>query len=153
SAKGLRKKVGDVYRNHPDQHGSKRVDGDEPAPAPATNGRAATNGHARPAVAAPAPAPPRREFAEEELGMTRADTIRLRRVEWIWPGRIPRTMFTLLAGPGKTGKSQLAARIAAGVTAGMRLPDGYRPPGGEWVIALTVEDGDDDMTAPRLTVA
>jgi hypothetical protein len=40
------------------------------------------------------------------------------RVEWVWKGRIPRGMLTLLAGEGGHGKSTLALELAARLSRG-----------------------------------
>ncbi len=44
-------------------------------------------------------------------------------INWLWPGRIPHGQLTLLVGEPGTGKSLLAAELAACVTTGSAWPD------------------------------
>jgi len=43
-------------------------------------------------------------------------------LHWLWPSRIPLGKLTLLIGDPGTGKSLLAADLAARVSAGLPLP-------------------------------
>ena len=43
-------------------------------------------------------------------------------VEWLWPDRFARGKFGLIAGMPDMGKGQIAAFLAAAVTAGIELP-------------------------------
>src|SRR5579864_8056112 len=49
----------------------------------------------------------------------RLSTVRPRAVEWLWTGRIPLGHVTVVLGPRGTGKSMLAADIAARASAGL----------------------------------
>ncbi len=73
---------------------------------------------------------------------------------WLWPGRIPMEKVTLLVGPADSGKSLLAADLAARVSRGDAWPDqpGATQEGGE---VLYVCDSHEVTTAvaPRLTAA
>lgn len=96
-------------------------------------------------------------LVEVELAVRsrRASEYRPRRVDWLWPNRIPLGKLTLIAGDPKVGKSILTAAIAAAVSAGnKRGPDeplGYPTPGD--VIFLSAEDDPEDTICPRLIVA
>src|SRR5262245_57815994 len=77
----------------------------------------------------------------------------MRGVEWLWPGRFARGKFGLIAGLPDMGKGQIAAFIAAAVTAAIPLPcdEGIAPQGN--VIWFNAEDGERDTVLPRLTAA
>lgn len=75
------------------------------------------------------------------------------RVEWLWPGRIPRGKLTVGEGDPKTGKSTLGLDIAARVSTGSPFPDGARLPGPGVVIVMSAEDGLADTIRPRLDAA
>ncbi len=73
---------------------------------------------------------------------------------WLWPGRIPMEKVTFLVGPADSGKSLLAADLAARVSRGDAWPDdpNQTQEGGE---VLYVCDSHEMTTAvaPRLTAA
>lgn len=75
------------------------------------------------------------------------------KVEWLWPGRIPRGKVTLLEGDPKCGKSTLALDLAARVSTGTAMPDGSPLVEPEQVILMTAEDGLADTVRPRLDAA
>src|SRR5262249_10858625 len=64
-----------------------------------------------------------------------------------------RGKFGLIAGLPDYGKGQIAAFIAAAITANVELPcnEGHMPPGN--VIWFNAEDGAADTIKPRLTAA
>ena len=68
-------------------------------------------------------------------------------------GRFARGKFGLIAGLPDMGKGQIAAFIAAAVTAGVELPcdEGSAPQGN--VIWFNAEDGARDTVLPRLVAA
>jgi hypothetical protein len=75
-------------------------------------------------------------------------------LRWLWPGRIPLGMLTLLAGDPVLGKSLLSLAIAARVSTGAGwpdLPEQRCEPGG--VLMLTAEDDVPDTVRPRLEAA
>jgi len=96
-----------------------------------------------------------RAFGEDdrELATVAANEIEMAGVEWLWPGRFARGKLGLIAGLPDTGKGQIAAFIAAAVTAGIELPckEGNAPQGN--VIWLNAEDGVSDTVVPRLIAA
>src|SRR5215831_17911083 len=71
-------------------------------------------------------------------------------VDWLWPGRFARGKFGLIAGLPDMGKGQIAAFIAAAVTARIELPcdEGTTPQGN--VIWFNAEDDARDTVLPRL---
>ena len=83
----------------------------------------------------------------------RADAITPERVDWLWPGRIPRGKITVIAGHPGTGKSQLACAIVATVTRGGTWPvDQTTAPKGSALI-LSAEDDASTTLVPRLVAA
>ncbi len=82
--------------------------------------------------------------------LTRASDVRMRPIDWLWSGFLPRGMLTLLAGLPGCGKSTLALALAATVTNAGRWPDGTpaRMPGS--VLIWSSEDAADTVLTPRL---
>lgn len=85
--------------------------------------------------------------------LVRASEVTPRRVDWLWPGRIPFGMVTLLDGDPGLGKSTLTLDIVARVTRGDPMPDG-----GPWgtprnAIVVMLEDAVDVTIRPRLDAA
>ncbi len=83
----------------------------------------------------------------------RASQVRTRRVEWLWPGRIPLAKMTTFAGMGGVGKTFVLCDIAARVSAGLPWPDAEA--GGECatpgqVLFISGEDDPEDTLVPRL---
>src|SRR5262245_5952051 len=60
----------------------------------------------------------------EKLATEDAADLEMIGVEWLWPGRFARGKFGLISGLPDMGKGQIAAFIAAAVTAGLTLPRG-----------------------------
>jgi putative DNA primase/helicase len=77
----------------------------------------------------------------------------MRGVAWLWPGRFARGKIGLVAGLPDMGKGQIAAFIAAAVTAAIELPcdEGVAPQGN--VIWFNAEDDARDTVKPRLVAA
>src|SRR5262245_22283732 len=90
---------------------------------------------------------------DDELSTTNARSLEMEGVEWLWPGRFARGKFGLIAGLPDYGKGQIAAFVAAAVTAGIELPcdEGTAPQGD--VIWFNAEDGVRDTVLPRLVAA
>ena len=65
--------------------------------------------------------------SKSSVTMRRASDIRPLIVEWLWRGRIPPGMLTLLAGDPKLGKSFVTMAMAAAVSRGSSMPDGDQP--------------------------
>lgn len=83
-----------------------------------------------------------------------ASEVTPRRVEWLWPDRIPIGKLTTFAGWGGLGKSFVTMDLAARVSTGGPIPG----MGGECfersrVLILNTEDDPDDTSVPRLIEA
>lgn len=79
--------------------------------------------------------------------------VRPERVEWLWPGRIPRGKLTILDGDPGVGKTTLTADLAARVSQGDSMPgetSGRSPAG---VLLVSAEDGVADTLRPRVEAA
>lgn len=78
-----------------------------------------------------------------------------RRVQWLWPGRIPTGKITLMAGDPGLGKTLITMDLAARVSAGLRWPDLEEPEtrGPADVVLLSAEDDLADTIRPRLDAA
>jgi hypothetical protein len=87
------------------------------------------------------------------LHIVDADDLDMQGLDWLWPGRFARGKFGLIAGLPDMGKGQIAAFIAAAVTADIELPcdEGHAPQGN--VIWFNAEDGMKDTVVPRLVAA
>jgi putative DNA primase/helicase len=74
-------------------------------------------------------------------------------VQWLWPGYLPRGAVVVLDGDPGTGKSVLAADLAARLTRGGSWPDGtpVSKPGN--AILYAAEDLRDSVVWPRLKAA
>lgn len=71
-------------------------------------------------------------------------------VPWLWPGRIPLGMLTIIAGPPGVGKSYVSLDVAARITTGAIWPDvGQSAPQGT-VVLLAAEDSAKHTIKPRL---
>jgi hypothetical protein len=81
----------------------------------------------------------------------RASAIAPRRVEWLWPFRIPLGKLTTFAGVGGLGKTFVLCDISARVTTGSEWPDAAgecAEPG--QVLFVSGEDDPEDTLVPRL---
>lgn len=76
-----------------------------------------------------------------------------RKVEWLWPGRIPLGMFSLLAGQPGVGKSTIAFSMAAIVSTGSTWPFTLEKATPGDVVILTAEDDMACTLSPRLIAA
>jgi hypothetical protein len=76
-----------------------------------------------------------------------------RPLAWLWPGRMAAGRLTLIDGDPGQGKSLLAIDIAARLTSGREMPDGFRPEAPAAVVLLSGEDGMEDTVLPRLLAA
>jgi len=90
---------------------------------------------------------------EDTLVIATAADLEMCGVDWLWPGRFALGKFGLIAGLPDKGKGQIAAFIAAAVTARVPLPcdEGFAPQGN--VLWFNAEDGQRDTVLPRLIAA
>src|SRR5262249_31092517 len=85
--------------------------------------------------------------------MVRVADVESKKIEWLWPSRIPRGKLTIIAGMPDVNKSTVSLDLAARVTRKDELPCGEgRAPLGS-VIILSAEDDIADTIRPRLEVA
>lgn len=80
------------------------------------------------------------------------DTADLTPAPWLWPSRIPAGRLTLLDAMPGTGKTTIAASVAASVSAGAKWLDGQPAPERGTVLWLGYED-DPGVVAGRITAA
>ena len=80
-------------------------------------------------------------------------TVTQRKVEWLWYPYIPYGKLTILQGDPGEGKSTFMLNIAALLTKGKEMPDGFRVSGPQKVVYQTAEDNLADTVKPRLVAA
>jgi hypothetical protein len=80
------------------------------------------------------------------------DTIAPRKIQWLWPNRIPLGRVSLWAGPGGVGKGMTTMDVVARVTTGSVAPDGEQMVKGP-VLIISGEDDPADVIRPRLDAA
>ena len=76
-----------------------------------------------------------------------------RKVEWLWYPYIPYGKLTILQGDPGEGKSTFMLNIAALLTRGKNMPDGYHVSKPQRVVYQTAEDNLADTVKPRLVSA
>lgn len=76
-----------------------------------------------------------------------------RKVEWLWYPYIPYGKLTILQGDPGEGKSTFIINIAALLTRGKKMPDGFRIPEPQSVVYQTAEDDLSDTVKPRMVAA
>ncbi len=76
--------------------------------------------------------------------------VKAKPVRWLWPGRIPLGMLTILAGDPGEGKSYISLDIAARLSRGAEWPDGTGTVPFGTTILLTLEDPSEYVIKPRL---
>lgn len=81
-------------------------------------------------------------------GWKRGVDIKATKVEWLWPGRIPKGKLTLLGGDGGDGKSFICSSLSAAVSGGPKLPGMDEVDVGA-VLCISYEDGLSDTLIPR----
>jgi hypothetical protein len=109
-------------------------------------------GHTRDDLAALVTAAPRYtpDPADDPLDLVTLADVQPERVEWLWPRRLARRKYSLLAGDPGLGKSTLALGIAARLSRpSSTWPDGSPAPHGRTLV-LSAEDGIADTIRPRI---
>ena len=108
-------------------------------------------------VARYAPAPEPIQLATSSKATTQlamASSIVPRRVRWLWRDRLALGKVVMLDGRPGLGKSSMALDIAARVSTGSAMPDGFDPnTGAANVVVVTAEDDWEDTVVPRLMAA
>lgn len=80
-------------------------------------------------------------------------SVNQRKIEWLWYPYIPYGNLTILQGDPGEGKSTFMLNIAALLTRGKEMPDGFRTPEPQNVVYQTGEDNLADTVKPRLIAA
>lgn len=81
--------------------------------------------------------------------LSRGSDVRPLAVDWLWPGWLAAGKLHLIGGAPGTGKTTIAATLAATLTCGGRWPDGARAERGS-VVLWSGEDDNADTLNPRL---
>lgn len=89
----------------------------------------------------------------EKLQYEYFSSVRQRKVEWLWYPYIPYGKLTIVQGDPGEGKSTFMLNIAALLTKGRPMPDGYPVSGVQQVVYQTAEDNIADTVKPRLIQA
>jgi len=79
--------------------------------------------------------------------------IKQRKIDWLWYPYIPYGKLTILQGDPGEGKSTFMLNIAALLSRGKSMPDGYSNDRFESVVYQTLEDDLSDTVKPRLIAA
>ena len=87
--------------------------------------------------------------APDVVSIVHGDTITPEPIRWLWPGWLARGKLHVVAGAAGTGKTTLAAAMAATVTTAGRWPDGRHADLGDALI-WSGEDDPADTLIPRL---
>ena len=75
------------------------------------------------------------------------------KIEWLWYPYIPYGKLTILQGDPGEGKSTFILNVAALLTRGRDMPDGYKVSGPQRVVYQSAEDNIADTVKPRLVAA
>jgi putative DNA primase/helicase len=105
-----------------------------------------------PAYATPRPTMPNRPVVDEPVTavLTRLSAVVPTNVSWLWPGRLARGKYTLIAGDPGGGKTSVSLDIASRLSRqGSTWPDGTSVPRGVTLL-LSAEDGLADTIRPRV---
>lgn len=79
--------------------------------------------------------------------------VRESKVEWLWYSYIPYEKLTVLQEDPDEGKSSFILNVAARLTKGLDMSDGYKTAGPHTVIYQCAEDDVSDTIKPRLVAA
>jgi putative DNA primase/helicase len=125
----------------------------QPRQAPDHNGGRSGRGGRHDGQAGDQAADQQGDVEDDDLVTADAAGSKMCGVDWLWPGRFARGKFGLVAGLPDMGKGQIAAFIAAAVTAAIELPCGEGTAQQGNVIWFNAEDGVCDTVLPRLVAA
>jgi len=86
--------------------------------------------------------------------ITRGVDVRMRPIEWAWPGRLALGKLAMLVGHPETSKSTITCDLAARITTGRDWPDGAKNTlGPRGVVLVSAEDDVEDTIMPRFLAA
>ena len=63
------------------------------------------------------------QLSDDDLGLVRADAVKICPIKWLWPYRLAEGEMALLSGDGGLGKSSILLHIAARISRGSEWPD------------------------------
>jgi putative DNA primase/helicase len=89
---------------------------------------------------------------EVDNGVVGASNVEAEEISWIWPGRFPKGMITMIDGDPGLGKSMLSIDFAAHLSTGKLWPDGQNCPVGNTLL-ISYEDSPAHIIKPRLIAA
>lgn len=92
------------------------------------------------------------DSADGDSDLIMADTVTMRRIEWLWDQRFPLGNISMIYGDGGCGKSQLTSYMAAIISKGGVWCNGSPSPQGSTII-ISGEDNMADTLVPRLAAA
>lgn len=118
-----------------------------PAVAPTTRPAATPKPEPQPAASKPAASPSK--SSPDGVILTRASSLPMTAIAWLWQHWLACGKVHLLAGSPGQGKTTIALSMGAIVSIGGRWPDGSRCPVGN-VLVWSGEDDPSDTLAPRL---
>lgn len=82
-----------------------------------------------------------------------ASDVTMQKLEWLWPGRIPKGKITVFAGDPGNGKSLTSVDLVARLTTGRHFYDAPNENPPMDALMLFCEDGAADTVKPRLVAA
>jgi hypothetical protein len=88
-----------------------------------------------------------------KLRMHKASAVQSKPITWLWPGRIPKGMVTVLCGNPGVGKGLISCDLVAAVTRGRAFPDAPNSNEPMEVAMLFCEDSEANIVRPRLEAA
>jgi AAA domain len=88
-----------------------------------------------------------------KLRTHKASTVQPKPITWLWPGRVPKGMLTVLGGNPGVGKGLISCDLVGAVTTGRAFPDAPNSNEPMEVAMLFCEDGESNTVRPRLEVA
>jgi putative DNA primase/helicase len=83
----------------------------------------------------------------------RASAVAPKRIEWFWPGRVPKGKITVECGNPGVGKGLISCDLVATATTGRDFADAKNDNGPMEAAMLFCEDGEADTVRPRLEAA
>ncbi len=86
------------------------------------------------------------------LDAVTADKVAIKKVDWLWPGRVARGTLAIVEGDPGQGKSAICLDLAARLSVGGPLPDGTACEPATSVV-LSAEDSAETTLVPRLVAA
>ena len=89
---------------------------------------------------------------ETTVNIVRASDFTIKAVDWLWPGYLAMGKLHILCGRPGCGKTTVALKLAATITAGEGWPDDSKPEPGN-VVVWNGEDDPADTLIPRLILS